>query len=308
MLLAKTSLGAEISPTGVAFALLGGTASAPRLERAAFAPLAAGTVRSSLREANILDPQAFVDRFQSAHNLLLHRSKRLSLTLPDSVGRIMLLDMEGRFKNRAEGLDMIRWKLKKNLPFDAADAHLDYQVLKIRENGDMALLVALVSRTVIGQYEDVLATAGFTPARIDFNSFNLYRAFDRRLGLLDDCILIFFYNHALGIMAYHNDIPEFIRVKELAGTPAVDNRVFMEINNSLLVYRERFPELNTANVFCCAPPDAAHAFCEMVAEAAGAEAALLETKTAVTPGDEAPGDQESLFLFSAAIGAALRSL
>ncbi|WP_240732255.1 type IV pilus biogenesis protein PilM [Geobacter sp. FeAm09] len=308
MLLAKTSLGAEINPSGMAFALLGGTAAAPRLERTAYAPLAAGTVRSSLREANILDPQAFVERFQSAHNLLLHRSKRLSLTLPDSTGRIMLLDMEGRFKNRAEGLDMIRWKLKKNLPFDAADAHLDYQVLKIRENGDMALLVALVSRTVIGQYEDVLTSAGFTPARIDFNSFNLYRAFDRRLALLDDCLLIFFHNHTLGIMAYYGDIPEFIRVKELAGTEAVDNRVFMEINNSLMVYRERFPERNTANVFCCAPPDAAHAFCEMVAEAAGSEATLLETKTAVTPGDGAPGDQESLFLFSAAIGAALRSL
>jgi type IV pilus assembly protein PilM len=308
MLFARTSLGVEISPSGVAFALLGGTAAAPRLERVAYAPFAAGTVRSSLREPNIHDPQAFVNRFQSAHNLLLHGSKRLSLTLPDSTGRIMLLEMEGRFKNRAEGLDMIRWKLKKNIPFDAADTHLDYQLLSIRENGEMALLVALVSRAVIGQYEEVLTTAGFTPARIDFNSLNLYRMFDRRLALLDDCLFIFFYNNSLGIMAYYNGVPEFIRVKELSVTQAIDNRVFMEINNSLLVHRERFPERNTANVFCIAPPDVASAFCGMVAESAGSEATLLEAKTTVTPGEEAPGDQESLFLFSAAIGAAMRSL
>ena len=308
MLFTRTSLGVEISPAGVAFALLEGTAAVPHLERVAFAPFAAGTVRCSLREPNIQDPKAFVDCFQGAHNLLLHRSKRLSLTLPDSVGRIMLLDMEGRFKNRAEGLDMIRWKLKKNIPFDAADTHLDYQLLNIRENGEMALLVALVSRAVIGQYEEVLTTPGFTPARIDFNSFNLYRIFDLRLTLLDDCLFIFYYNNSLGIMAYYNGVPEFIRVKELSGTQAVGDRVFMEINNSLLVYRERFPERNTANVFCIAPPDAASAFCGMVAESAGSEATLLETKTAVTPGEEAPGDQETLFPYSAAIGAALRSL
>lgn len=308
MLFTRNSLGVEINPSGVAFALLGGTAAAPRLEKVAFAPFAEGTVRCSLREPNIQDPQAFVDSFQGAHNLLLHRSKRLSLTLPDSVGRIMLVDMEGRFKNRAEGMDMIRWKLKKNIPFDAADAHLDYQVLNIRENGEMALLVVLVSRAVIGQYEEVLTTAGFTPARIDFNSFNLYRIFDRRLALMDDCLFIFFYNNSLGIMAYYNGVPEFIRVKELLGTQALDDRVFMEINNSLLVYRERFPERNTANVFCIAQPDVASVFCGMVAESAGSEATLLETKTSVTPGEEAPGDQKSLFVFSAAIGAALRSL
>ncbi|GFE61612.1 type IV pilus biogenesis protein PilM [Geobacter sp. AOG2] len=308
MLFTRTSLGVEINQSGVAFALLGGTPAAPRLERAVHTPLPTGAVRSSLREPNILDLQAFVESFQNAHNLLLHRSKRLSLTLPDSVGRIILLDMEGRFKNRTEGLDMIRWKLKKNIPFDVSDTHLDYQLLKIRENGDMALLVALASRTVIEQYENALTSAGFTPARIDFNSFNLYRIFDRRLALLDDSLLIYFHNGALGIMAYYNGVPEFIRVKELPGTSAVDNRVFMEINNSLLVHRERFPERNTANVFCIAPPDVASAFCSMVSEAAGSEAILLETKTAVTPGREAPGDQESFFLFSAAIGAALRSL
>jgi len=203
---------------------------------------------------------------------------------------------------------MIRWKLKKNIPFEAADTHLDYQVLNIRENGEMALLVALVSRAVIGQYEEVLTKSGFTAARIDFNSFNLYRIFDLRLALLDDCLLIFFYNNSLGITAFYNGVPEFIRVKELSGTQTADARIFMEINNSLLVYRERFPERNTANVFCIAPPDVASAFCGMVAESSGSEVIMLETKTAVTSGSEAPGSQEALFPFSAAIGAALRSL
>jgi hypothetical protein len=35
---------------------------------------------------------------------------------------------------------------------------------------------------------------------------------------------------------------------------------------------------------------------------------MLEIKSIVTPGDSAPGDQKTLFHYTAAIGAALRNL
>lgn len=308
MLFARKSLGVEITPSGVAFALLSGSASAPRLERVAYAPMAPGAVRVSLREPNILDPLAFCDTVKGAYNLLLHRGTRLSITLPDAVGRIMMLDVEGRFKSRADGLDIIRWKLKKNIPFDIADTHLDYQQLSVRENGDMALMVALVSRAVIGQYEELLVSAGFTPARIDFNSFNLYRSFEHRFAHQDDVTLISFYDSTLSILIFANGVLEFQRVKDLSGSLGVDSRVYMEINSSLMVYRERHPEREVQHVSCIAPPDVAHEFCNMVAEATGCTPALLEVKTVVKPADSAPADQASLFPFTTAIGAALRSM
>ena len=308
MLFSRTSLGVEINPTGVAFALLGGSSAAPRLERVAYGPLPPGCLRVSLREENVLDPQAFSDTVRSAHNLLLHSGTRLSVTLPDTVGRIMMLDVEGRFKSRAEGLDIIRWKLKKNLPFDLADTHLDYQQLCMRENGDMGLMVALVSRAVICQYEELLMAAGFTPARIDFNSFNLYRAFENRLAPQDDLALISFYDSCLSIMMFSAGVLEFQRNKDLPGSMGVDSRVFMEINSSLKVYHDRFADRTVQYICCVAPPDVARDFCGMVAEATGVEPALLELKSAVQPSDSAPADQETLFPFTTAVGAALRSL
>jgi type IV pilus assembly protein PilM len=265
-------------------------------------------VRVSLREPNILDPQAFCDTVRSAHNLLLHNGTRLSISLPDGVGRIMMLDVEGRFKSRAEGLDIIRWKLKKNIPFDINDTHLDYQQLKVRENGDMALMVALVSRTVIGQYEELLLSAGFTPSRIDFNSFNLYRAFEGRLAHQDDVTLISFYDTTLSILVFADGVLEFQRVKEISGSRGVDSRTYMEINSSLMVYRERFPDRPLQFVSCIAPSDIAGEFCSMVTEATGCAATLLEVKSVIKPADTAPADQESLYPFTTAIGAALRSL
>jgi type IV pilus assembly protein PilM len=308
MLFSQKSLGVEISPSGVAFALLGGSATAPRLERVSSAPLAPGSVRTSLRETNIIDPNAFIDALRSAHNLLLYNGTRFSVTLPDSVGHVMMLDVEGRFKSRAEGVDIIRWKLKKNLPFDISDTHLDYQQLCVRDNGDMALMVALVSRAVITQYEEQIVAAGFTPVRIDFNSFNLYRAFENRLAPQDDVTLVSFYDSTLSIMAFSDGVLEFQRVKDIPGSQGVDSRVFMEINSSLRVYRDRFPDRSVKNVSCIAHPVVARDFCGMVAEATGFEPALLEIKSVVRPSDSAPADQESLFPFTTAVGAALRSL
>lgn len=308
MLFSNKSLGVEISSSGVAFALLGGSVASPRLERVSFRPFTPGTLRVSLREQNVLDSQAFISQLKDAHNTLLHRGNRLSVTLPDTVGHIMLLDVEGRFKSRSEGLDIIRWKLKKSMPFDIADTHLDYQQLTVRENGSLALLVALVSRSVIGQYEELITSAGFLPARIDFNTFNLFRTFERRLAILEDGALVSFYDGILGIMIFSDGVPEFIRIKDLSGVAAVDSRVYMEINSSFLVYRERFPERVLTHVACIAPPDMAADFCGMVNEVTECESMLLETKSVVTPSDEAPADQDSLFPFTSAIGAALRSL
>lgn len=308
MLFSKKSLGIEINPSGVAFALLGGSVASPRLERVSYRQFSPGTLRISLREQNILDPQAFVNTLKDAYNTLLYRGNRLSVTLPDTVGHIMLLDVEGRFKSRSEGLDIIRWKLKKSMPFDVSDTHLDYQQLTVRENGSLALLVALVSRSVIGQYEELLTSAGFLPTRIDFNTLNLFRTFERRLAILEDGALVSFYDGILGVMIFSEGVPEFIRIKDLSGVPAVDSRVYMEINSSFLVYRERFPERVLTHVACIAPPDMVSDFCGMVNEVTECESMLLETKSIIRPSDEAPADQDSLFPFTSAIGAALRCL
>lgn len=308
MLFASNHTGLEISAHGAVFATIAGSAAAPRLERVAGATFPENTVHVSLREQNVLEPEIFVDRIRSAHNLLLSRSGKVSVTLPDSVGRILLLDLEGRFKSRAEALDLIRWKLKKSIPFDLADTHLDYQKLAVRENGDMSLLVALVSKTVISQYEELLLQAGLTPLNIDFNSFNLCRLFDRRMSLSDEGILVFYYGSTLGFIAFSQGVPEFIRVKDLSGPAGAESRVFMEINSSLMVYKNRFPDRVCQTIYCLAAPTDITEFREMVAEASGLEPVLLETKAVITPGNAAPGDQNKLFAHTAAIGAALRNL
>ncbi|MDD2897122.1 MAG: pilus assembly protein PilM [Desulfuromonadaceae bacterium] len=301
-------IGVEISQHGIVCALTGGSVSSPRVERVAQATFPPSTLKVSLRDHNVIDADAFVAGLKSAYNLLLCRSQRVAVSLPDGASRIMLIDLEGRFKNRSEALDLIRWKMKKNIPLDSDDTIIDYQQLSVRENGDLALLVAVASRTVISQYEELITSAGISPVRIDCNTFNICRLFDRRLSLQEDCILISFYDSTMSIVAFAQGVPEFFRSKDLSGTLATDSRVYMEINSSFLVYKERFPERSVQTIFYVAAPDVALNFQEMIKEATGVSAVLLETKGAVIPGNAAPGDQARLFPCTASIGAGLRSL
>lgn len=308
MLFSKTSAGIEISTAGVKCVLVGGSLASPRLERVAQTVFPENTIHISLREQNVLNPEVFVDRVRAAHNLLLSRSERVALTLPDSVGRMLLLDFEGRFKSRNEALDLIRWKLKKSIPFEVADTHLDFQQLAVRENGDLALLVALVSRSVVSQYEELLVKAGLSPFRIDFNTFNVCRFFERSLSGSENCFLISFFNGTLSIVAFTDGIPEFLRIKEISDSATIDSRLFMEINSSLLVYRERFPEQSTKKCFCLASPQMMPTVIELVTDITGTAPTALDTKSELTPGNSAPADQATLFAYTAAIGAALRGL
>lgn len=308
MVFSRQSAGIEIGVSGISGALLRGSVRTPHLERVALSPCAPGCLRISLREPNVLEPERFVESLRNTHNLLLAGTPRVMVSLPDAVSKIMLLDVEERFKSRAEGLDIIRWKLKKNLPFDVADAHVDYQQLQHRENGSLELLVAAVSRPVIQQYEDLILEAGLTPVAIDTTLFSMHRLFEPHLEASEACCLVYAYKKMLGIVLYRNGMPEFMRVKELTGSGVLDHRVFMELKTTLLAIRDRLADAPLTHLFYTVPSVDAAAFREILAEVAGVVPTLLEVTTMVATSTSATGDQSALFGMSGAIGAALRGL
>ena len=113
MLFSKKALGLEICADGARIALVEG-GRMPALSAYGSASFPADTVRFSLKESNVLNPAAFVAAVREMYLKLLTRVRRVSVSLPDSAGRAMILDVETRFKSRDEGADITRWKMKKN--------------------------------------------------------------------------------------------------------------------------------------------------------------------------------------------------
>jgi len=304
MLMSSKGLGLELSNEGLSLAVVAGGKSLG-LEAGLSLPFPPGTLQLSRREPNITNPQAFVAAVREAHLRLLSRERSVSVSLPDATGRVMLLDLEARFKNRGEGLDIIRWKLKKSLPFDISTVHLDYQILEEKESGAVSLLVSLISRAVVTQYEDLLIEAGLEPKFLDFTSFNLYRLFSPRLEMSENGAFVTFYRGAMTVLIFHGGVLSFYRTKETVGD---EQNLYREVNSSFLVYEDRYPGQGVGEVFCMAGAKDAESFRSLVAEASGLEPVLLELDRVVTPAPGVGLDRGALHALAGSVGAAVRSL
>src|SRR6266496_6801331 len=99
MLFDKQSLGMEISSAGLKMVVADGKRDYPRLDSFSTSALSSDTMHFSFKELNILDTAHFTSRVRETYVKLLTKQNRVSLSLPDAVGRVMILGLETRFKN-----------------------------------------------------------------------------------------------------------------------------------------------------------------------------------------------------------------
>ena len=93
------------------------------------------------------------------------KERRTTLVLPDAAVRVLLLDFEQLPTKPAEALAVVRFRLKKLLPFDADDAALSYQVMSSGKSMVRVLAVA-VPKEVLSEYEAMVREAGFEPGAV----------------------------------------------------------------------------------------------------------------------------------------------
>ncbi len=304
----KQSLGLEISHDGLKMVVLSGNRKAPKLNAFSAHDFPDDTIQFSFRELNVTNPSRFVKTVRDTYAKLLTSATRVSLSLPDNLGRVMLLNLETRFKNRQEGADLIRWKLKKNFPLDIDSVHLDYQILRESETGGLITLVSVISKQVVNQYEDLLNESGLEPNHIDFATFNLYRFFSERLSLSENLAFVSFFGGILSITVFFEGIIEFYRSKEISPHAFDTTKIYREINNTMLVYRNNHPGRVLDELFCASSLDNDKNFSTMVSEIIGMEPFLLHAGDFVTGKNGVFCNGKTLQDLSPALGAAVRSL
>jgi type IV pilus assembly protein PilM len=157
----------EIMPQGVVAAR--STDAAAPLAAVARVVLAEGAVAPSLKPGNIVDRVAVTAAIRSAleqigerHNT---RDANLTLVIPDSAVRVLLLDFEALPTRAAEALPLVRFRLKKLLPFDADEAMVTYQAMSTSKSIVRVLAVA-IPRDVLSEYETAAREAGFEPGAV----------------------------------------------------------------------------------------------------------------------------------------------
>jgi len=150
------SLAIEIAPERVAAARWSRTGS---LDGYAVEMLPVGALVPSAVEANIVNSAAVKAAVANVCDRLRSRDEDVAMILPDTVIRVFVQHFEDFPRSAAEAVPMLRWKLKKSVPFEADETLISFMRQAPREAG-LDVVTALARLRIIREYESLVEGIG----------------------------------------------------------------------------------------------------------------------------------------------------
>jgi hypothetical protein len=152
-------LAIEIAPDRVAVARWSRTGS---LDGFAVESLPAGAIVPSAVETNLVNPSAVNRAVAAACKRVRSRDEDVALILPDPVIRVFVQHFEEFPRSAEEAIPILRWKLKKSVPFEADETIISYMRQAPREAG-VDVVAALARLRIIREYESLAEGVGLHP-------------------------------------------------------------------------------------------------------------------------------------------------
>jgi type IV pilus assembly protein PilM len=164
----------ELSEAGIAFSCRG--------ERG-FEPFDAGVLVVSPVEDNIRNPDtiaAALERIAPRNGSKNGSKKRrpAALILPDYAARVTVLDFDSFPSAPEEQLSLVRFRVKKTIPFEIDSAAVAYGVQPSGNHKKIEVVAVTVALEVVARYEALFRNAGFHPGVVTTSALaalNLYR-------------------------------------------------------------------------------------------------------------------------------------
>jgi type IV pilus assembly protein PilM len=139
------------------------------LTAVARADLAEGAVAPGLKVGNIVNRTAVTAALRKVLDGVAgsgrERLRDVTVVVPDSAVRVLFVDFDQLPSKAAEALPVVRFRLKKLLPFDADEAVVSYQVMSTGKDSVKLLAVAM-PKAVLEEYESVVLAAGYLPGAV----------------------------------------------------------------------------------------------------------------------------------------------
>jgi type IV pilus assembly protein PilM len=119
-----------------------------------------GSVVPDLTELNILQPEVVRKAINESLSSVAGRVRDIIGILPDAAVRVVLLDFDTLPPNAEEAEGVVRFRLKKSLPFDVDKAKVSYHVQQSMTG--LRLVAAVALNSVIEDYESAFQDAGYS--------------------------------------------------------------------------------------------------------------------------------------------------
>jgi type IV pilus assembly protein PilM len=132
------------------------------IESLAVEPLPPGAIKPSAVETNLSNPAEVRSALEKVFARVHARTRDVALFLPDPVIRVFVLHFDIFPRAANEALPLLRWRVKKSVPFEADETVISYMRQAPREEG-VDVVTAIARLRVVREYEQLLESLGVSP-------------------------------------------------------------------------------------------------------------------------------------------------
>lgn len=132
------------------------------LDGFAVEPLPPGSIFPTAVESNLVDASEVRAAVGRVFSRLRAKSEDVALLLPDTVIRVFVLHFDVFPRRADEAIPMLRWRLKKSVPFEAEETLISYMRQPPREEG-VDIVTGLARLRIVREYESLVESVGMSP-------------------------------------------------------------------------------------------------------------------------------------------------
>ena len=132
------------------------------IESLAVEPLPPGAIKPSAVDTNMTNPAEVRAALEKVFARVHAKTREVALFLPDPVIRVFVLHFDVFPRAVNEALPLLRWRVKKSVPFEADETVIAYMRQAPREDG-VDVVTAIARLRVVREYEQLLESLGVSP-------------------------------------------------------------------------------------------------------------------------------------------------
>jgi type IV pilus assembly protein PilM len=153
----------------------------------AFEPLRPGILVPGISELNMTSPEAVSLAIRNALGAVSPSTRFVTVVIPDTAVRVFVLDFDALPARASEAIPVLRFRLRKMVPFDVEHAGLSYQILT-QTKTEARVLVAVLPSNILDEYETVVRAAGYEPGSVMPSALAALATLESEEPLLAACL------------------------------------------------------------------------------------------------------------------------
>jgi len=230
--IARPRVACEITSEHVVAA--SGAENASAIAAAVETPLPPGALTPGLQQANVTEREALVRTLRDALASVAGRSKDVCLIIPDATTRVVLLDFDTLPEKTQEADAVVRFRLKKSLPFDVDQSAVSFD--RQGTSDPVRAVAAITPRAVLEEYESLVRSAGFNPGAVMPSMLAALGAVDASLPTM-----VIKVERGTTTFAIVNDNQLLLyRALDNGGSAVTGESLVDDVNTSLVYFQDRY--------------------------------------------------------------------